>query len=257
MKRFGVLVISHGSRGEDWVRLVDEAVSAVRVKQGVPIVSSFLEVVDGRLIQDGIDQLEQLGVTDIAVVPMFVSSGSTHMDEIAYALGVTAEPKLETDLGKFRVRATIHLSAPIDDDPEVADIVLEKVADLSVDPSRELLLLIGHGSKEAGFHEQWRDGLHRLSARLKRVGGFAEVGGAMLLPDEAAATVKCWQQDRPDLTVVVAPLFLSRGYFTNKVIPERLAGLMYKYNGQALLPHPQVSRWMERRLATHGLVKTE
>ncbi len=46
----------------------------------------------------------------------------------------------------------------------------------------------------------------------------------------------------------MVPLFLSRGYFTNKVIPSRLDGLEYRYNGRTLLPHPFVTRWMEQQI---------
>ncbi len=47
----GVLIISHGSRNREWVRLVDEAV-------------------------------ERMSVTEMIVVPLFVSSGSKHVEEI-------------------------------------------------------------------------------------------------------------------------------------------------------------------------------
>ncbi len=94
MERYGVLVISHGSRDGKWVRLVDEAVAQVLRPSDIPIVSSFLEIVEGRLIQDGIRTLERQGVTDIIAVPLFVSSGSTHVDEIGYALGAKPEPEL-------------------------------------------------------------------------------------------------------------------------------------------------------------------
>ncbi|UUZ81526.1 hypothetical protein LJK88_44025 [Paenibacillus sp. P26] len=248
MVKYGILVISHGSRSEDWVRLVDEAVAAVRRPADVPVFSSFLEIVEGRLIQDGIDWLEARGVTDIIVVPLFVSSGSTHIDEISYALGVKPEPQPPTDMEPFAIRARIHFTSPVDDDPVIADILYSKIKALSEDPAREIVLLIGHGSKEDGFHELWRQGLERLAERVKDLGGFAGADGAMLLPDEAAAVMDRLQREKPDHAVLVAPLFLSEGYFTSEVIPERLRGYIYRYSGEALLPHPGIARWMERQI---------
>lgn len=250
MRKFGVLVISHGSRSEKWVHLVDEAVAGVRLPAGVPIVSAFLEIVEGRLIQDGIVMLEEQGVTDIIAIPLFISSGSTHIDEISYALGVKTEPILPTELTPFRRSAAIHFAQPIDDDPDIARIVYEKVKGLSVDPAKELLLLVGHGSVEKGFHLRWRQGLERLAARLQELGGFAGADGAMLLPDQVGFKLKLWQKREPGLRVLVAPLFLSEGYFTKQVIPSRLEGWEYEYNGKAMLPHPLVSRWMERQALT-------
>jgi len=259
MRKFGVLVISHGSRSSEWVRLVDEAVTDVHTPEGVPIVSCFLEVVEGRLIQDGIYRLERMGVTDIIVIPLFVSSGSTHIDEISYALGVVPEPALETDMLPYDIRATIHFLSPIDDDPFIAQILYEKVQELSVAPEREILLLIGHGSVEKGFHLKWRRGLEGLAGRLKELGGFDEVDVAMLLPDQVHRKMKWWRKHKPEHTVIVAPLFLSEGYFTKNVIPSRLEGYSYQYNGKSMLPHPFIARWMEKQLAPllqeHGLQK--
>jgi sirohydrochlorin ferrochelatase len=249
LKKYGVLVISHGSRDADWVRLVDEAVDAVKIPKEIPVFSSYLELVEGRLIQDGIICLEGQGVTDIIVVPLFISSGSTHIDEISYALGVIPEPRLETDLVPFDIQAAIHFTSPIDDDPDIAEILYEKIRALSENPSREIVLLIGHGSVEKEFHLQWRGGLEKLALRLKERGGFDEADVAMLLPDQVKRKMAWWQKHKPEHNVIVAPLFLSEGYFTRKVIPARMEGYAHRYIGQALLPSPLISRWMERQIA--------
>ncbi|GGG78578.1 sirohydrochlorin chelatase [Paenibacillus radicis (ex Gao et al. 2016)] len=250
----GILVISHGSREAEWVKLVDEAVAAavsMPSLTGVPVYSSFLEIVEGRLIQDGIDALEAQGVTELFVLPLFVSSGSTHVDEIGQAFGQPPISELEGDLGTFRVmQANIHIGQPIDEDEEIVELLLSNIWPLSASADRETLLLIGHGSKEPVFHERWQQGLNRLAERLRELGGFAHAATAMLLPDQAAERMRELQQKRPDEAVIVVPLFLSKGYFTNTVIPKRLSGLDYRYNGEAMLPHPAVARWIERRIST-------
>ncbi len=250
MKLYGVLVISHGSRDEGWVQLVEDAVNAVQVPDAMPIYASYLELVEGKLIQDGIYSLEAQGVTDIIVVPLFVSSGSTHIDEISYALGVIAEPVLETDMELLDIRARIHFTSPIDDHPDIAAILYGKIAELSESPEEEILLLVGHGSKEDGFHQKWRQGLTQLAERVRTLGGFAEADIAMLLPDQLAEKMAWWAREKPTYKVIVAPLFLSEGYFTHKVIPSRLEGFTYKYHGRALLPSPQISKWMEGQIAS-------
>ncbi|HTG67685.1 MAG TPA: CbiX/SirB N-terminal domain-containing protein [Candidatus Udaeobacter sp.] len=250
MKR-GILVISHGSREDAWVKLVDDAISAAAGSprlSGVPIVSSFLEIIEGRLIQDGIDELERQGVTDMYVVPLFISSGSTHVDEIGQAFGLPWVTDLEGDLGTFRVAAKVHYGQPIDDDPEIAELLALNIAELSSEPGKEALLLIGHGSKEKVFHERWQEGLLKLGERLRALGGFKRAEYAMLLPDQAASKLAAMQAANPEEAVIVVPLFLSQGYFTNHVIPDRLAGLEYRYNGRAMLPHLAIERWLERQM---------
>lgn len=245
----GIVVVSHGSRAKEWVELVDAAVSKAATSIDAPVVSAFLEIVEGRLIQDGIDELESKGVTDLFLLPLFISSGSTHVDEIGQALGFPPLTELEGDLGEFRVDAKVAYGEPIDDDPEIVELLLENLSELSVHPEQEALLLIGHGSKEPVFHERWQLGLSRLAERLREQGGFARANYAMLLPDQAANRLNEMLQEQPDEAVIVVPVFLSQGYFTNVVIPSRLDGLNYRYTGRAMLPHPAIERWLSRRMS--------
>lgn len=250
VKKPGVLVISHGSPDEHWVALVEAAVAeaADDLPAGLPLACAFLETVEGRLIQDGIDQLESQGVTDLIVIPLFVSSGSTHIDEIAYALGVTDAPEKETDLARFRVSARVFFGDPIDDGPLVAEMVWDKVKGLSVQPEREVLLLVGHGSNHPGFLQRWERGMVSLAAQCAELASLA--GGAdyaLLNPDSVSAKVRYWSEQQ-GMDVIVAPLFLSAGYFTKITIPERLKGLAHRYSGEALLPHPLMARWMSQQI---------
>lgn len=244
----GVLIISHGSRDEVWVRVVEEAISGLSLREEIPCVISFLELVEGRLIQNGIDELEHVGVTDIIVIPLFVSSGSTHVDEIEYALGAKPEPERETDLELFSVKAKIHYGYPIDDDPDIAVMIWDKLRELSTAPERETILLVGHGSVYDGFRQRWQEGISSLAARVHEVSGVAAADYGLLNPDSVKSKVEYWQEQGHE--VLVAPLFLSEGYFTKHVIPNRLKGLEYKYSGQTLLPHPLLTHWIEKQVET-------
>lgn len=245
----GVLVISHGSPDPHWVALVDEAVAmaAADLPVELPVEAAFLEIVEGRLIQDGIDRLEEKGVTDLIVIPLFVSSGSTHIDEIAYALGVKSTPEKETDLTRFRLSARVFFGDPIDDGPVIAQMIWDKIKELSLRPEREVLLLVGHGSVHDGFRQRWERGISSLAERTGKLSGLAHADYALLNPDSVREKVSLWSEAR-GLDVLVAPLFLSAGYFTKNAIPSRLEGLTYRYSGDALLPHPLLARWMSGQI---------
>ncbi|KWX73505.1 sirohydrochlorin chelatase [Paenibacillus jilunlii] len=242
----GILIISHGSRDKTWVSMVDEAVSHLTLGEGLKVEASFLELVEGRLIQDGIDRLEDAGVTDIIVIPLFVSSGSTHVDEIEYALGAKAAPEKETDLERFAVKAKVHYGYPVDDDPDIAVMIWDKLRGLSKHPERETILLVGHGSRHEGFRQRWQQGISSLAERVRRISGAAAADYGLLNPDSVRSKVEYWREQGHE--VLVAPLFLSEGYFTKVVIPERLQGLEYAYSGQTLLPHPLLPHWIERQV---------
>ncbi|MCE3198706.1 sirohydrochlorin chelatase [Paenibacillus sonchi] len=242
----GILIISHGSRDKTWVSMVDEAVSHLTLGEELNVEASFLELVEGRLIQDGIDRLEDAGVTDIIVIPLFVSSGSTHVDEIEYALGAKAAPEKETELERFAVKAKVHYGYPVDDDPDIAVMIWDKLRGLSKHPERETILLVGHGSRHEGFRQRWQQGISSLAERVRRISGAAAADYGLLNPDSVRGKVEHWREQGHE--VLVAPLFLSEGYFTKVVIPERLRGLEYAYSGQTLLPHPLLPHWIERQV---------
>ncbi|MEC0093436.1 sirohydrochlorin chelatase [Paenibacillus macquariensis] len=246
MCRPGVLIISHGSREPNWVALVDESVNQLPLQDTIPVAVSFLEIVEGRLIQDGIHLLEEQGVTDIIVIPLFVSSGSTHVDEIAYALGVKEMADCDTDLEPYHIQANIHYGKPMDDDDDVAQMVWDKVRSLCVDVDQQVILLIGHGSIYEGFRERWEKGISSLALKVQAISGV-RVDYALLNPNSLQERTEYWQREY-GYQVIVAPLFLSEGYFTRNVIPERLKGLSYRFSGQALLPHPLISQWIGRQV---------
>ncbi|MBD3921014.1 cobalamin biosynthesis protein CbiX [Paenibacillus sp. PR3] len=263
----GILIISHGSRLAEWVRLVDEsaaeAADAVakqlaadgsslqsEVSSEVLFEASYLELVEGRLIQDGVDRLAAAGVTDLFVLPLFISSGSTHVEDIAQSFGFPRGiPDYEGDMEPFHVPDGIRVTmgVPIDADEEIAQRLWSNLQELSDNPSQESLLLIAHGNDLAGFYERYERGMRMLAEQVRALGGLARARTAMLLPNEASGVLGEMLEEQPQETVLVAPLFLSSGYFTTTVIPSRLTGHNYRYNGKALLPDSAVARWMVRQ----------
>jgi len=58
-----------------------------------PVELGFLEFVPNETINDSVKRLDNAGVTKIISVPLFVSSHSSHIQEIEYVLGL---------MGRFR-----------------------------------------------------------------------------------------------------------------------------------------------------------
>ena len=250
----GILVISHGSREAGWVERVETAVrDAARMLEtrtgGVPLEAAYLELVEGRLIQDGIDRLEASGVTDMLAIPLFVSAGSKHVNEIGWALGAVKELRCETELTPFRRAARLTYGRPIGDDPEIAQVLLDKVAPRSTHPAGETLLLIGHGNEVPALEEAWRQGLRGLAEQMRTLGGYAGADIALLRPNanEAAERVEALRRRWPSCRILAVPVLLSPGYFTAEAVPRRLCGLPCDYVETALLPHPKMAEWIVRQ----------
>jgi len=268
MQTFGVLIVSHGSRDPEWVRLVDLAAAGVTFPEGMPVSCCFLENVPGRLIPDGIGELERAGVTDILVIPLFLSSGSSHVEAIAESLGVVFRPSYLEDeewteelaipksssyrdisaLPPIPHRSRIHFGKPMEDETTVAQIIYDKIVKQNADPSNEALLLVSHGSSNPRLERRYRRTTRLLAAKVQAMGGYREAKTALLLPDKGeveSKTERLYAKD-PARTVRVFPVFLSEGYFTRDEIPSRLSASRSRiaYANCALLPHPLVSTWL-------------
>lgn len=238
----GVLVISHGSSNASWVSQVDECIK--QVKLTVPVVASFLEMVDGRTIADGIKQLEELGVSKIVAVPLFVSSGSTHIEEIRYLLGLTDNPRIAMREEPIAHQAEIQFVEPMNDHPLVMDILEEKANALPADR----ILLVGHGSDLPRFQAKWEQVAGAIAEKLQARVPASSVSYAFTLPDNLKSRLI---EESQQGSVFLLPLFLSEGYFTKKKIPSRVEGLSYLYEGKTYLPHPNITRWIEAVAKEH------
>ena len=84
-QRYGVLVIAHGSPSENWCSPVRDTVAEVDLPY--PVELGFLEFVPDETINDAVERLDDAGVTKIIAIPLFISSHSSHIQEIEYVLG--------------------------------------------------------------------------------------------------------------------------------------------------------------------------
>lgn len=242
MSRPGVLVLAHGSKEPRWVDQIDQAVAPL---EGWTVAIGFLGQVKGRGVAEAVRRLEGAGVREMVAIPLFVSSGSTHLVELKYALGLVERPPFETELQPIRHGCKVKWLSALDDHPLVEQIVVERVQALSKACHRETVLLVAHGSDQQGFREKWHKMLENLSNRIRQHFGFIKVDFATVHP----LTIRPKAEALAQLgTLLVVPLFLSPGYYTERYIPSQLEGLPAVYSGQTYLPHPLISRWLKEQI---------
>lgn len=246
MLQTGILVIAHGSSDLQWVKAIDEAVEQVKIE--FPIEVGYLELVPDQSIADGVFKLEQQGVHRIIVVPLFVTMGSTHLNEIQYALGLIPEPSVATDLKPIQTNVKMIWTQPLETHPFVLQIMEERVRELSHEPREEILLLVAHGSEWPGFKERWNILLQEMGKWLKGRVGFKGFSYVTLKSNRfMERTNALGRKNR----LIVLPVFLGEGYFTQKVIPRDLTRVSCEYSGKTLLPHPLITRWIEETIVQY------
>ncbi|ADU29153.1 sirohydrochlorin chelatase [Evansella cellulosilytica] len=241
----GVLILAHGSRDKKWVQLIDESVD--NIKTDVPVTIGYLELIEGRSIADGVRRLEQQGVEEILAIPFFVCSGSTHLAEIQYALGVIKTPLLETDLPLIHPKANIVWGEAMDYHPFILKVLEERISSLTLEPENERLLLVAHGSNRPDFEPKWEKTLRYMCTYFKEKYRFNDSNYGTILPDtitEAAEQLS----DNNKHKLVVVPVFLSEGYYTSKKIPSKLVEVDHVYDGKTYLPHSAITEWLQEQV---------
>ena len=190
----GTIILAHGGDAR-W----NERVAAVarEVRTGGPIEVSFLMGPEAarRRFQDAVARLESQGVSSIVVVPMLVSSHSGHYEQVRWLAGedVALDSVMHHHLHMAGIeRATttlpIHVTAAMDDAPEVARVLADRGLALAPQPNERALFIVGHGPNSAEDHAAWMKNL-RVLADSVRVVHVARVAEVVYSPGEQAVVV--------------------------------------------------------------------
>lgn len=251
----GVLILAHGGSA-GWNGTVQRAVSGAGLPCAHEIafgMGMHAEEVQG--FQQAVERLERQGVKRIAVLPLLVSSSSEVMDQFEYLFGMSSHGPWEDHVKPVVCRVPVSLMEPLDDDPVVSDILLERARALSRDPVAESVVLIAHGPVSDENNKQWMAVMERIAGEIRRRGGFKAVIPLTLRDDASSpvrqAAVRKMREVVTELNregePLVIPFLLAQGGIEHK-IPEELKGLRYRYTGDPLLPHDEFSRWIRKRV---------
>jgi sirohydrochlorin ferrochelatase len=268
----GTIVVAHGG-SDEWnapvLRIAEQA------STGGPVEVSFLmgERASDYRFQDAAARLVEQGVSRIVVVPLLASSHSGHYDQIRYLAGDLAE--LDDNMmhhlhmagiHRPRVDVPIHITPALDASMEIATILSARARSIADSPTDQALFIVGHGPNSAEDYAGWMLNLRPVADSVAQLTGFRDVKLGLVRDDapeavrrEAVHRIREIIQLQNALTgrdVVVVPLLISKGYVTQKLRRD-LEGLPVTYEGEGLLPHPELARWIARRVGevTAGLAR--
>lgn len=269
-RNIGVLVLAHGVH-----RMHGEQVHEERNSEMLPVWNaSVLEVVkpltdkyplevafgmaDPDTIQEAVHELEEKGVSEVIVVPLFISSHSPIIGNSRYILSLQEKlPETTTvkSLPRIESKIKFHMTGALDDSILVAEILLERAMELSKNAAKETVILVGHGPNDEKENRLWLADMEKLASFVRKKGYFKEV------------EVATWRSDAPkeikerairelrtmvemsgkDGKVIVIPHLLAMGGVESEIV-EALKGLAYAFNGKTLLPHSNITRWVEMQV---------
>ena len=251
----GVLVLAHGGSAQ-WNQTVNATVAQAQLDAPTEVAFGMgMHEPEVAAIQGAVDALAARGVSRIVAIPLLISSSSEVLRQYQYLLGLREHGPWEEHAKPVTIRVPLVMAQPLDDDPIVADILLERALELSTHPDEETVVVVAHGPNEDADNAQWLAVMGRLSQQVQAKGHFRAVIPATLRDDaptpvREAATRSLRrlvaQQNHQGRTLIV-PLLLASGGIEAK-ISKRLKGLRYVYEGHTLLPHPKLAQWIAQRV---------
>lgn len=294
-QKIGVLILAYGG-GTTWNNTLQEEIKPIKNMYPVEIAFGMANYVT---IFKAIQALEKKQVKKIVAIQLFISSHSPlieqneyllgkrtdlpsgpmpmmqHIDEYKKLIGIkdenTASPNSNGNHGHNKMympenlqpiphTAEIILTPALDDHPWVAQILHDRILELSANPAEETVLLVAHGPISEDYNRKWIETMEHLSQQIQHrqeaAGSSFKNIFCLTVRDDAPEPV--YEQASSHLramvrqtgaagTVIVIPLFLSPGG-REKSVAQRLKGLDFEWNAKTLLPDPRLEDYLKETI---------
>ncbi len=258
--KIGVLLVSHGSRSQQWCRQVlgiESQVADELLEDGrIAGVRSALMEYSEPSIATQLKKFDEEGYTNVILVPLLLTVSSHSFDDIPTIIGqkrdhATAETlRVEgIDIYKPKARVTV---APLLDFPEVlGENVIGRASAMSREPDNEGIVLVAYGSEP--YEEEWTALLEEVARETKAATGLDCVEWAWCgqivryrpePTEEAIRRVRARKERALVIPVLVAVDEMFQGEIIGGAVeavaePERIV-----YRHDSILPDESVNRWI-------------
>jgi sirohydrochlorin cobaltochelatase len=165
-------------------------------------------------LRDGLFQFDPNEITEVAVVPNFISEGYFTQTVIPRELELSG-PSTRRDNGQVW-----HYSAPVGNHANMTELLLQRAAEVApgLDPAQTSLLIVGHGT---ALNENSAVAAKREVEKIRQLNHFAAVLNVYM---EESPLVSDWATITSTPNVLVVPFFIADGLHSYEDIP-RLLGI--------------------------------
>jgi sirohydrochlorin cobaltochelatase len=271
--KLGAMIMAHGG-GAAWNTEVEAMLGQLGKEMPVEIAFGMAEAAS---IQSAVKRLEDRGVHRIAVIRLFIS-GESWYERTEQILGLVpgADPKpaapaadahaghgaagghtMDMALWRVDTHAVFALTRQgLAEAPEMSEVLVERAKGLSKEPSRERVLIIGHGPETDDENQRWLTMIDQRAEAVRRMAPFRNVHVETLREDwpekraasEARIRTYAEAATKDNGRLLVIPYRVSGfGPYANV-----LKGINYEADQKGLLPSAGVEHWVRRQIKELG-----
>lgn len=260
-KSIGIVLVNHGSRSATWRDALTALESKVRdsilALPGVKTVkTAFMEYTEPSLATQ-LKSCDSLGLSDIIIVPVFLTVSTHSFDDIPTIIGQKEDPQSMENLKiekieRYTPDATTYITPLLDFSGIMKQNVLRRVLSLSADPKKEGLTLIGYG--DATYAKEWSSLFKDIAEYVKQKSGIDEYSygwcGHLVhySPDSTTAAIERVLELK-EKAIVIPVLLAHDEMFQIKIIGDGINKVSdnkqkVKYRPDAILPDTNVDHWI-------------
>lgn len=245
----GLLILSHGFRD------VGDRMFKQQLEPLAEVFPTSLAIGMAMMMSDhvqaSIDDLEAAGAKEIVVVPVVSSRNNELKRQWDYILGQREKAEFAT-VPQAKAKAKLIFANPPEDDPMIAEILLDYAKEISTDPSKEMVIVVAHGATSDEDNAHDLKVLNSLAKIVREDGGFAEATG-IALQDDAPAEVRKKNVMRLRELVAGAASKGRKVLIVTNLIGARtiqaklrsdLKDLDYSFNAKGIAQHENFVEWL-------------
>ncbi len=252
----GIVIMPHGST-QPWNDAAERAIEPLKTKYKIEMAYGMGDL---GIIQDAVSRLEQQGVKRIVFVRLYELE--RHMKPLTdYILGLTDSPTLPGHGGGHshdsafpsQIRSAALFSTfggYTENFPSIANVLCERITEVSQDPAKETVVLLAHGSQTDEDNNHWLSVIRANIDWVKkapRCASFKAIKAATVREDwpeqrEKAVTDvrKMIEEDgKTGRVLVIANRMYGSGPYK-----KMLKGLDYVLNEKGFAG-PIITQWLE------------
>lgn len=260
-KSIAVVLVNHGSRSATWrsalIDLEAKIRDSVMMIPGVTAIkTAFMEYTEPSLATQ-LKACDSLGVSDIIIVPVFLTVSTHSFDDIPTIIGQKEDPQsmesLELEkIQRYTPKANTHLTPLLDFSGIMKQNVARRSKALSKQPAQEGLTLIGYG--DATYNKEWSELFEEIAEYVKLHNGIDTYSygwcGHLVHynPDSTAQAIERVLKTK-EKALVVPVLLAHDEMFQVKIIGDGIHKVRnheerVAYQPDAILPDPAVEAWI-------------
>lgn len=245
-----MLIMPHGST-QPYNDGLEKVIAPLRKHYRVEVAPGMG---DPLILGQAVQKLEQEGIIRIIFVRLYALQESMKA-KTDYILGLSKQPPAHQHgplPPRIRSSAVFDTFGGYEEDPLIAEILQERILEISEQPKNETVILLAHGVMDDEGNQRWLDVINNNIKHIQQ---------GLSLPFRAIKAMTLredWPDKREQALIQIREaikkgnqnggrvLIVSNRLYGSGPYQRLLEGAEFEMNSQGLVPHPNITRWLEK-----------